>query len=147
MQPLQFAVPLDALEVLEPVITYVIFGLVLLNMATRLLAHRKHVSQAEQDDDEAISRFLPHTVTTVALILASFVLLILKPHAGMVMSVLVLALFLADFFEYEARRVEARTDKTLEAPKSALGASVLVLLYAGYQSLFFVIAPVWNSIV
>jgi hypothetical protein len=148
MQPLQFLVPLDALEAVEPILKYVILGLVLLYMGTLFVSHRKHVKQAEDgDDDEEISRFLPHTVTTVLLILASFALLVLEPHAGMVMSVLVLGVFIADFFEHEARRVEARTNKELERPKAALGASVVALLYAVYQSLFFVIAPVWNSII
>jgi hypothetical protein len=148
MQPLQFLVPLDALEAIEPILKYVILGLVLLYMVTLFLGHRKHRKQAEDgDDDEEISRFLPHTVTTVLLILASFALLVLEPHAGMVMSVLVLGVFVADFFEYESRRVEARTNRKIERPKAALGASVVALLYAAYQSLFFVIAPIWNGIV
>lgn len=148
MQPLQFAVPLDALEVLEPVITYLILGLVLLNMLTRVLAHRKHVDQAEDsDDDEKLSRFLPHTVTTVLLVLASFTFLLLAPHGGMVMSVLALALLITDFFEYESRRVEARTGEKLERPKAALGASAVLLLYAAFQALFFLVEGYWNAVV
>ncbi|SFF95249.1 hypothetical protein SAMN04488063_0904 [Halopelagius inordinatus] len=148
MQPLQFAVPLDALEVLEPVITYVILGLVLLNMLTRILAHRRHVDQAEDgDDDEELSRFLPHTVTTVLLVLASFALLLVEPHGGMVMSVLALGLLVTDFFEYESRRVEARTGEKLERPKAALGASALLLLYAAFQALFVFVADYWGLLV
>ncbi|RDI71137.1 DUF7313 family protein [Halopelagius longus] len=148
MQPLQFAVPLDALEVLEPFITYIILGLVLVNMVTRILAHRKHVNQAEDgDDDEELSRFLPHSVTTVLLVLASFIMLLLEPHGGMVMSVLALGLLLTDFFEYESRRVEARTDKKIEKPKAAVGASVLLLMYAAFQALFFLVADYWNAVV
>jgi hypothetical protein len=30
---------------------------------------------------------------------------------------------------------------------AAIGASVFALLYAGYQSLFFVIEPLWNAVV
>jgi hypothetical protein len=148
MQPLQFIVPFDALEAVEPFLKYLILGLVLLNMATRLLGHRKQVQQVKAgDDDDALTRFFPHTLTNVALILASFLLMIFEPHAGMVLSVLVVGMFLADFFEYESRRVEARTDKELEPPKAAVGASLLVLLYAGYQSLFFLIADYWNLVV
>jgi hypothetical protein len=65
----------------------------------------------------------------------------------MVLSVLVVGTVLADFFEFESRKVEARNDMTIERPKSALTGSLLVLLYAGYQSVFFVIQPVWSAIV
>ncbi|MFC6826304.1 DUF7313 family protein [Halopelagius fulvigenes] len=148
MQPLQFAVPLGALEVLEPYIRYIILGLVLVNMVTRVLAHRKHVNQAEDgEDDEELSRFLPHSITTVLLILASFTLLLIEPHGGMVMSILALGLFLTDFFEYESRRVEARTDKKIERPKAAVGASVLLLFYAAFQALFFLVEGYWNAVV
>lgn len=148
MQPLQFAVPLDALEALEPFLRYIILGLVLVNMVTRILAHRKHADQAEDgDDDEQLSRYLPHSVTTVLLVLASFALLLIEPHGGMVMSVLALGLFITDFFEYESRRVEARTDKKLEWPKAAVGASVLLLLYAAFQALFFLVSDYWNLVV
>lgn len=149
MQPLQFLVPLDALEAVEPVLKFVILGLVLVNMVTRVLAHRSHVRQAEDgDDDDALSRYLPHSITTLLLVLASFLLLVFEPHAGTVLSVLVLGLFLADVFEFESRRVEARSKGLeFERPKAAIGASVLVLAYAAYQSLFFLIAGVWNAII
>jgi len=146
MQPLQFLVPLGPLEAVADLIPHLVLVLVLANMVTRYLAHRKHVDQARSDDDD-VARYVPHTVTTVLLILASFAYLIVEPHAGMVMSVLVVGLFLADFFELEARRVEARNEMAVESPKSALAASVLVLLYAAFQSLFFVVAPVWNAVV
>jgi hypothetical protein len=149
MQPLQFLVPLDALEAVEPVLKYVILGLVLVNIVTRLLAHRSHVKQVRDgDDDEALSRYLPHTASTLLLVFASFALLLLEPHAGTVLSVLVLGLFLADVFEFESRQVEARSKALeLERPKAALGASVLVLMYAAYQSLFFLVADYWNLVV
>jgi hypothetical protein len=86
-------------------------------------------------------------VTTVLLVLASFAFLVVAPHGGMVMSVLVLAIFLADFFEFESRKVEARNELEMERPKAAVTASVVALLYAGYQTLFFVIEPVWSAIV
>ena len=148
MQPLQFLVPLEPLAAAEPVIPFIVLGLLLANMVTRLVAHRVHLTQAEEgDDDEAISRFLPHSVTTVLLIVASFAFLIVEPHGGMVMSVLVLGIFLADFFEFESRKVEARNDMTMERPKAAVTASLVALLYAGYQSLFFIIEPIWTAII
>jgi hypothetical protein len=148
MQPLQFLVPLDALEAVEPVLKYVILGLVLVNIVTRLLAHRSHVKQVRDDDDETLSRYFPHTASTLLLVFASFALLLLEPHAGTVLSVLVLGLFLADVFEFESRQVEARSKSLdLERPKAALGASVLVLMYAAYQSLFFLVADYWNLVV
>jgi hypothetical protein len=148
MQPLQFLVPLDPLVAAESLIPFVVLALVVANMVTRLLAHRTHVRQAEDgEDDEAISRYTPHTVTTVLLVLASFAFLIVAPHGGMVMSVLVLGVFIADFFEFEARKVEARNEMTMERPKAAVTASIVALLYASFQSLFFIVEPVWSAIV
>ena len=148
MQPLQFLVPLDPLVAAESVIPFVILALVVANMVTRLLAHRAHVRQAEEgDDDELLSRYTPHSVTTVLLVLASFAFLIVAPHGGMVMTVLVLGVFLADFFEFESRRVEARNEMEMERPKAAVTASLVALLYAGFQSLFFIVEPIWTTIV
>jgi hypothetical protein len=148
MQPLQFLVPLDPLVAAESVIPFVVLALVVANMVTRLLAHRTHVRQAEEgDDDDLVSRYTPHTVTTVLLVLASFAFLIVAPHGGMVMSVLVLGVFLADFFEFESRKVEARNEMTMERPKAALTASFVALLYAGFQSLFFLVEPIWTAII
>ncbi|WP_318566746.1 DUF7313 family protein [Salinigranum marinum] len=147
MQPLQFLVPLDPLVAAESIIPFVVLALVVANMVTRLLAHRTHVRQAEEGDDELVSRYTPHTVTTVLLILTSFAFLIVAPHGGMVMSVLVLGVFLADFFEFESRKVEARNEMTIERPKAALTASFVALLYAGFQSLFFVVEPIWTAII
>jgi hypothetical protein len=148
MQPLQFLVPLDPLVAAESVIPFVVFALVVANMVTRLLAHRTYVQQAEEgEDDEELARYTPHSVTTVLLVLASFAFLVVAPHGGMVMSVLVLAVFVADFFEFESRKVEARNELTMERPKAGITASVVALLYAGFQSLFFLIEPVWTAIV
>lgn len=148
MQPLQFLVPLDGIDAIEPALKYAIVVLVLVNMVTRILAHRSHVKQADEDDDEALSRYLPHSATTLLLVFASFLFLLIDPHPGTVLSVLVLGLFLTDFFEFESRRVEARSKALeLERPKAALGASILVFLYAAYVSLFFVIAPFWNAVI
>jgi hypothetical protein len=146
MEPLQFLVPVDGLVAVEGLVPYVVLALVLANMVTRLLGHRSYVSQARQDADD-LSRYLPHTVSSVALLLGSFAFMIVAPHGGMVLSVLVVGTLLADFFEFESRQVEVRNDMTVERPKSALTGSLLVLLYAGYQSVFFVIQPVWSAIV
>jgi hypothetical protein len=145
MQPLALFGPVDAL--LEPIIEYVLLVLVLANMATRFMAHRANVRAAREEGAEAVSRSTVHEITSVLLVLGSFYLLTVAHHAGMVLSVLVLGLFITDFFEFEARKVEAREDLPLDRPKAALAASVVVLLYAGYLSLFFVIEPLWNSIV
>ncbi|WP_435182886.1 DUF7313 family protein [Halobellus sp. EA9] len=148
MQPLQFLVPIDALESIDGLLPTVVFALVVLNVLTRLLQHNRHERQAEEGDDEAISRWLPHTATTLAMVFASLLYMIVAPHGGMVMSVLVLGVFVTDFFEFESRKVEARSkSKDLERPTAAIGASIFALLYASYQSVFFLIAPIWNSIV
>ena len=146
MQPLQFVVPIDALAALEPYIAHIAFALVLVNVLTRQRAHQSYVAQAEQGVED-LSRHTPHVVTTVLLVLSSFVYLLLEPHGGMVLTTLVVGLFLSDFFEFEARQVEARNGMEIERPKSSLVASVVVVLYAGFQSVFFVIEPVWNAII
>ena len=146
MQPLQFVVPIDALAALEPYIAHVAFALVLVNLLTRQRAHQSYVAQAEQGV-ETLSRYTPHVVTSVLLVLTSFVYLFIDPHPGMVLTTLVVALFLSDFFEFEARQGEARNGMEIERPKSSLVAAAVVVLYAGFQSVFFVIEPVWNAIV
>ena len=146
--PLQFLVPVGALESVAEVLPLVIFVVVLVNLLTRFLAQRSYVRQAAEDeDDDAISRYLPHEAMNVLLVLLSFGYLIVEPHGGMVLSVLVVGLFLTDFFEFEARNVEVRNDMEIERPKSALFASGLVVLYAGFQAVFFVVEPYWSQIV
>ncbi|WP_311171186.1 DUF7313 family protein [Halobellus ordinarius] len=147
MQPLQFLVPLDALEAVGPILPFVVLAFAVANIVTRLLQHSRHRDQAD-DDDGTPSRWLPHTLTTLGLVFGSFLFMIVEPHGGMVMSVLALAVFVSDFFELESRRVEARSkSKELERPTAAIGASIFALLYAGYQSLFFVIEPLWSALV
>lgn len=147
MQPLQFLVPVDALAAFEGLLKYAILGLVLVNMVTRIVAHSKQQQQAASGDDDDVSRWLPHSVTNLLVVLASFAFLIVEPHGGMVMSVLVLGMFVADFFEFESRKVEVRNDMDFERPKAAITASIVVLLYAAYQSLFFLVADYWELIV
>ncbi|WP_416839024.1 hypothetical protein [Haloferax sp. DFSO52] len=146
MQPLQFLVPLDQLAAVEPILPFAILVLVLANFATRLLAYRSYVQQAE-DGAEELSRSLAHSFTSGGLVLLSFLYMVVEPHGGMVMSVLVVGMFVTDFFEFEARNVEARNDRKLDRPNGALVASVLVFLYAAYQALFFLVADLWNAVI
>ncbi|MFC4358769.1 hypothetical protein ACFO0N_12530 [Halobium salinum] len=146
MQPLQFLVPVGVLADFERAIAIAALVLVLVNMATRLLSYRKHRSQVE-DGQEDLSWYAPHIVSSLVLLFVSFMFLIVAPHGGMVLSVLVLGMVITDFFEFEARNVEARNALSLERPKAGLVASVFVLLYASYQALFFLIAPFWNAVI
>jgi hypothetical protein len=128
------------------VVEAVILVLVVGDFLTRKLAHDRHVNQAEEGA-EAVSRFLPHELANVALVVVSFYYMTVDHHAGMVMSVLALGLFVSDFFEFEARRVEARRDIPLERPKGSLVAGLLVLAYAAYQTLFFIVQGPVSSII
>lgn len=146
--PLQFLVPVGALESVAEVLPLVILVVVLVNLLTRFLAQRSYVRQAEEDeDDDSISRYRPHEAMNVLLVLLSFAYLVVEPHGGMVLSVLVVGLFLTDFFEFEARNVEVRNDMEIERPKSALFTSGLVVAYAAFQAIFFVVEPYWSMIV
>lgn len=116
----------------------VILVLVVANFVTRKVAHDRHREQATEGPG-AITRFLPHEVLNVVVVLATFYYMTVAHHGGMVLSVLVLGLFIADFFEFEARKVEARRDVPLDRPKGSIAAGMLVLAYAGYQALFFLI--------
>jgi hypothetical protein len=129
------------------VIEYILLVLVVANFGTRLLAHRTHESQYEGGGAEKLSRHPAHVGTNVALVVTSFFYMTLAHHGGMVMSVLVLGAVITDFFEFESRKVEARRDIPLERPKGSLVAAVLVFMYAGYQSLFWLIKGPWESIV
>ena len=129
------------------VIEYILFVLVVANFGTRLLAHRTHESQYEAGGAEELSRHPVHVGTNVALVATSFFYMTLAHHGGMVMSVLVLGAVITDFFEFESRKVEARRDIPLERPKGSLVAAVLVFMYAGYQSLFWLIKGPWEAVV
>ncbi|WP_435335511.1 DUF7313 family protein [Haloarchaeobius sp. TZWWS8] len=144
--------PLDALqaEVYGGVsaIEYILLVLVLVNIGTRFLAHRDAVKQAENGEDlESVARYLPHEASNVVLILATFYYTTVEPHGGVVMSMLVVGMFLADFFEAEVRNVDVRAERKPRAPKGAVGASVLVLAYALFQSLFFLVKGIWTAII
>ena len=120
------------------VIEALLLALVILNFVTRKIAHDRHVAQAE-DGADAVSRFLPHEVMNVVLLVGSFYYMTAAYHGGFVLSTLVIGLVLTDFFEFEARMAEARRGVDLERPKGAVAAALIVLAYAGYQTLFFLI--------
>lgn len=128
------------------VVEAVLFALVVVNFVTRRVAYGRHRRQAE-DGPEAVARWPVHELTNVLLVVGSFYYMTIAHHPGMILSTLVVGLFVTDFFEFEARTVEARRDVDLDRPKGALFASVLVLMYAGYQALFFLVEPFWASLI
>lgn len=143
MHPLVLWGPLG---IVDPVIEYVVLVLALVNLATRRIAHGRHRRQAE-NDPAAVNRHLGHEATNVLLVIASFYMLLVHYHGGFVMSMLVLGLVVTDFFEFEARLVEARNDMPLEMPKAALVASMLVVSYALFQALWFLVEGYWKAVV
>lgn len=136
--------PIDSL--LGSVMEWILLILVLANLGTRAIANRTHRRQAEISAD-AISRHNVHQALNVLLVLGAFYYATVHYHAGMVTSVLVLGMVIADFFEFEARKVEARQEMPIERPKGALFVSLLLAAYVAYLTLFFVVEPVWNVIV
>ena len=149
MQPLSLFGPIDAVlgSGDHPLILYVLLILVIVNIITRAIAHRSNVSDAREQGADAIGQHPAHVASTLLLILGSFYLTTVEVHSGIVLSVLVVGMFITDFFELEALRVEARNDRSLSRPNGAIAASVLVLLYAAFLSVFFVVAPIWNAVV
>ncbi|WP_424014589.1 DUF7313 family protein [Halorubrum xinjiangense] len=145
MDPLQFLVPLGWLAAAGPALPYAIFVMTVANLATRHLAHRRHVDQGEEAD--SVEAYTPHVFTNVGLVLLSFVYILVAPVRGTILSILVLSMFIADFFELEARNVEARNDMEIEAPKSSIAASLVVLVWSSYFALFFVVEGIWNQFV
>lgn len=128
------------------VVEALLLVLVLVNFATRRFAYGRHKDQAEKGAD-TVARWPVHELSNVVLLIGSFYYLTLSHHGGIVLSVLVVGLFITDFFEFEARKVEARRDIPLEAPKGAIAAAVLVLVYIAYQTLFSFVEPLWTSVV
>lgn len=137
--------PLDTY--LAPYIAYVMLVLVLANIATRAIEHRRIVRQARDGGAEAISRHPIQIASDLVLLLAAFYYMTVELHAGLIVTTVVVGLFLTDVFEFESRLVEARQDWEIERPKAAIGASLLALAYVSYQALFFVVRPLWESIV
>lgn len=137
---------LDAVVGAVSTVEYLLLALLLVNMITRVLAHSRHVSEAA-DEVESLSRHPMHIASNVALLLVSFYYTTLSQESGIVATTLVLGLFITDFFEFEARNAELRREVSLDAPKGAIGASLLALLYIGYLSLFRFVEPIWTAIV
>ncbi len=144
MYPLQFAA-VDS--VLAAAVPFVVLVLAIINIATRYLAHRTHVEQADEGGADGMERHTLHSVVTVLLVVASFYYILVELHPGVILSVFALTVFLTDFFEFESRLVEARTDGSLEPPKAAIGASLFVLMYAGYTVLANVFGAFWSPII
>ncbi|MFB6199124.1 MAG: hypothetical protein ABEI52_12810 [Halobacteriaceae archaeon] len=136
--------PIDT--ILMPYVEYVLLLLVLANLVTRKMEFEQIKTQAREGAG-AISHHPAHLATSWILVLTSLYYVTVHFHAGMVLSTLVLGTFGADFFEFEARKVEARQDLTIEQPKAALVISTLMFLYAAYDSLFFLIKDYWNLVV
>ncbi|WP_435195532.1 DUF7313 family protein [Natronomonas sp. EA1] len=137
--------PVDA--ILAPYIGYVLLGLLLANIVARGIEFNQIKSQAAEGGAEAITRHPLRVATSFLLVVGTFYYMTVHQHGGVVFGTLVLAIFISDLFEFESRKVEARREIDIERPKSAIAASLLALLYILYQTLFFVIAPVWNSII
>ncbi|MDL5360415.1 hypothetical protein [Halalkalicoccus sp. NIPERK01] len=140
MQPLQVGAA-------EAAIPFVVFALAIANVVTRFLAHRSHVSQADENGPDGIERSSLHTLTTLALVLATFAYVMVDLHFGVALAAFALTAFIADFFEFEARLVEARTDRPLEPPKSSIGASLFVLVYAGFIVLVTLFGSFWSPVI
>lgn len=142
MNPLQFLVPLDWVDAIGEFIPIVLLLVVVANMLTRYLGHRKHVQWGERsDDDEKLRRYRPHVATNFLLVFGTFLFMLYRPVSGIIFAFPVVALFVADFFEFEARKVEARNNMAIELPKAALTASIVVLVYALYYGLQFLWSP------
>ena len=146
MTPLQFAVPIGALESVSGALPYVILALVLVSLVTRHLAY-SHYKQSARDGADALERYTPHYAVSAVLVLACLLYMVIEPHSGMVVSVLVIGTFVADMFEFESRNVEARNNLDIDRPNGAITVSVLAVLYAAYLALFWVIREQWTAIV
>ena len=131
---------------LAPVIGYVMLVLIVLNTVGRGVEYSRITSQAEEGV-EAISRHPLRVATNFLLVVGGFYYLTVERHAGMIVSLLVVGLFLTDFFEFESRKVEARQGWDVERPWGAIGASAVALLYIAYQALFFLVRPYWSAVV
>ena len=145
MDPLQFLVPLGWLNAVGPVLPFAILVMAMANLATRHVEYRRHVEQGA--DDDSVEQYTPHAVTNIGLLFLTFLFAVHAPTGGTILAILAVTMLLADLFEFEARNVEARNDMTIETPKSAILASALVVLYAAYYALFFLIEDLVGTVV
>jgi len=125
--------PIDAIffPIIEPIL---LIGAVV-NLVTRLLAHRSHIKQNEEEKG-SLQRFVIHEISNGILIIFSLYYMTLHHHGGMILSLMVLAMVLADIFEFEARLVESRGGMKIELPKGSIVGSALVLTYVLYIVMF-----------
>lgn len=128
------------------VIEAVLFALVIINLVTRMVAHSRHVSQAEEGA-EAVTRWPVHELVNFLLVFGTLYYMTIEYAGGLVMVSLALGLFITDFFEFEARKVEVRQEMSIERPKGAIVASVVLFLYLAYHAVFFLIAPYYGAVV
>ena len=145
MDPLQFLVPLGWLAAVGPVLPYAILVMAVANLATRHVEYKQHAKQGA--DQDSVDQYAPHAFTNVGLLLLSLLFAVVSPVSGTILSIIVITMVIADLFEFEARNVEARNDMPIETPKSAIFTSLLVLVYAAYYALFFLVADIWSQIV
>ena len=136
--------PVDTL--LAPIIGYVMLALIVVNMVSRAIEYNQ-ITRKAQEGADAIRRNPLRVATNFLLVVGAFYYLSVERHAGMIITVLVLGVFLTDLFEFESRKVEVRQGWEIEKPWGAIGASVFALLYIAYQALFFLIADYWGAIV
>jgi hypothetical protein len=136
--------PLDAIPL--RVVEYLVLLLALVNLGTRAIAHRQYVRQAAEGPD-AMARSRLHTASNVLLVVGSMYYMTRAPHGGMVLSVLVVTAVVADLFEFESRLVEARRDIPIERRGREGGAGPLVVSYAAYDSVFYLVKPLWEAVV
>lgn len=137
--------PIDA--ILGPYVEYVVLALVVANLVTRKIAHDAHVRQARDGGADALTHHPAHVASSGLVVIGSFYYTTLHRHAGIVLSMFVVGMVIADHFEFEARQVEADNGMEIEAPKGALTISAFALLYAAYVSLFFLVKPIWTKII
>lgn len=130
-----------------PYIAFVMLGLILVNMVGRGLEYRRIAAQAAEGGADAITRHPLRVATNFLLVLGGFYFLTVERHAGMIVTLFVVGVFLTDFFEFEARKVEARQGWDIERPWGAIGASAFALMYIAYQALFFLVEPYWSAVV
>ena len=145
MDPLQFLVPLGWLSEVGPMLPYAILVMSVANLATRHIAHRRHVEQGNNGD--SVEPYTPHAFTNIGLLLLTFLFVLDAPISGVILAVIVITMLIADLFELEARNVEARNDMQIEAPKSSIAASVVLMVFVAYYSLFFLVSGIWDQFV
>ena len=132
---------------LAPALIYVLLAVIVVNIASRALEYNRIADRAaDVEDHEDISRHPVRVATNFLLVLLGFYFLTVDRHTGMVVTLFAVGVFLADFFEFEARMVEVRQGWEIERPWGSIGASLLVLTYIVYQ-IFDALFPFWKAVI